>query len=109
MSGKLTVHATAFRPYCRGTLRGFANIHIPEIHLCICDVAVHRSASGASWAQLPARPVVDDGELRRTELGKIEYAQLLTFDDRATREAFSAAVIRALLEFNPHAFDEAAA
>ena len=55
------------------------------------------------------RRVDRNGELRRTALGKIEYSQLLTFDDRATREAFSRAVIRALIEFDPHALDEIAA
>ena len=38
--------------------------------------------------------------------GKIEYTKpLLSFDNRAVRDAFSAAVIAALIECDDHAFD----
>jgi hypothetical protein len=38
--------------------------------------------------------------------GKIEYFHLMTFDSRAVSDAFSAAVIRAMLEFAPSAFED---
>jgi hypothetical protein len=107
---KLTVTVTAFRPLNRNTLRGFATVNIAEMHLTIHDVAVHQHASGARWAALPAKPVVDrDGKVRRTSDGKIEYARLFSFDSRAVGDAFSAAVIAALIEFAPAAFDRVAA
>ena len=72
---KLTVIVTAFRPLHRNTLRGFCNVYIAELHLVVRDVAVHEYASGGRWVVLPARPVVDNGVVRLTDAGKIEYAQ----------------------------------
>ena len=67
---------------------------------------MHRHAS-AHWAALPAKPMVDrDGTLRRTSDGRIEYAQILGFDGRKVREAFSKAVVAALLRFQSDAFNE---
>jgi hypothetical protein len=103
---KLAVTVTAFRPIRRGTLRGFATIFIAELHLIVHDVAVHQHVGGAHWVSLPARPVLDqDGQAKRNRDGRIEYATLLGFDSRAVSDAFSAAVITALLEFAPGAFD----
>jgi hypothetical protein len=45
----------------------------------------------------------------RDDTGKVQYWPVLEFDSRAVRDAFSAAVIRALLEFAPAAFDDEAA
>ena len=106
---KLNVVVTHFRPLHRNTLRGFCNVYIVEPHLVVRDVAVHQYASGGSWVVLPARPIVDNGVLRLTDAGKIEYAPVLSFDSRAVGEAFSKATIAALLRFKPDAFDETAA
>ena len=103
---KLAVIVTNFRPLQRNTLRGFCNVYIAEMHLVVRDVAVHQYASGGRWVVLPGRPIVDNGVLRLTDAGKIEYAPVLTFDSRAVGEAFSKAVIAALLRFKPDAFDE---
>jgi hypothetical protein len=110
MAMKHTVTVTAFRPLRRGTLCGFAVVHIRELHLVISDVAVHRHAGGAHWVQLPAKPMIDrDGTVKRTGTGKVEYVKVLGFDSRAVSDAFSDAAIEALLEFNPTVFDESAA
>ena len=103
---KLTVVVTHFRPLHRNTLRGFCNVYIAEPHLVVRDVAVHQYASGGRWVVLPARPIVDNGALRLTDAGKIEYTPVLSFDSRATGEAFSKAVIAALLLKFPNAFDD---
>jgi hypothetical protein len=90
-------------------LRGFANIYVAELHMSICDLAVHEGASGARWVQLPAKPLLDDaGVAGRDGGGRIQYALIFNFDSRAVREAFSAAVCSALLRFEPDAFNEAA-
>ena len=47
--------------------------------------------------------------MRRDELGKTAYSPVLEFTDKATRDAFSARVIAALLEFALAAFDGEAA
>jgi hypothetical protein len=85
-------------------LRGFAEIRINELHLTIRDVAIHEKGE-CRWAQLPAKPQIRDGELVHDEHGKIQYFNLMSFDNRAVSDAFSVAVIRALLEFAPAAFE----
>jgi len=37
--------------------------------------------------------------------GKVQHVTILEFADRAVREAFSQAVIQAVLEHAPHVFD----
>ena len=69
--------------------------------MTIHDVAVHQKGS-ARWAQSPARPQVRDSVLVKDDDGKIQYAKILDFDDRS---AFSVAVIKAVLEHAPDAFD----
>jgi hypothetical protein len=102
---KLTVSCRGFRPLQRNTLRGFCEVHIAELRLTIRDVAVHEKDE-SRWAQLPAKPQLRDGELVHDSNGKIQYFHLMSFDTRAVSDAFSAAVIRALLEFAPAAFEK---
>jgi hypothetical protein len=102
---KLSVTCRGFRPLHRNTLRGFVEIHIDELKLSVRDVAVHQKGE-SRWAQLPAKPQVKDGELVKNEDGKVQYVHIMDFDSRAVRDAFSAAVINALLEFAPAAFDD---
>jgi hypothetical protein len=104
---KLSIKCAGFRPWHSGTLRGFADISIPEMRLTIHGVAVHEKNS-SRWAQLPARPQVKDGALLKRSDGKIEYTPILEFSDKPTRDAFSAATIRAVLEHSPRAFKEPA-
>jgi hypothetical protein len=101
---KLTITCRGFHPLHRNTLRGFCEIRIEELRLVIRDIAVHEKGS-ARWVQLPARPQTRDGELVHDADGKIQYVHLMNFDSRSVSDAFSAAVIRALLEFAPSAFE----
>ena len=106
---KLTVKITEFRAVRRNTLRGFATVLIPEMHLSIHDIGVHQHDNGKRWVSLPAKPVLDrDGNPTRTSEGRIEYARLFSFDSRAVSDAFSAAVIAAVVEFDPAALGVAA-
>jgi hypothetical protein len=106
---KLRVICTAFRPLHRNTLRGFASITIAEMKLEIRDVAIHEKGD-ARWAQLPAKPQVKDGALvKDATTGKVQYSVIMDFSDRRVRDAFSAAVVKAVLERDPRAFDEVAA
>jgi hypothetical protein len=85
--------------------RRFATVAIDDLKLVIRDVAIHQK-DGARWASLPARPQVRDGELvKDPDTGKIAYVAVLEFTDLAVRDAFSMAVIRAVLEREPTAFD----
>ena len=102
---KLTIRVEAFTPRRSNTLFGFCTVIVPELHLKIVDLSIH--AKGTSrWVGLPAKPqITREGTVRRDERGKIAYSSVLEFTDKATRDAFSARVIAALLAFAPATFD----
>jgi hypothetical protein len=103
---KLTIRCNDFRTLHRNTLCGFAVVTIAELKLTVRDVAIHQKAD-SRWAQLPAKPQVKDGALiKDASTGKIAYTPVMEFTNKAVRDAFSAAVIAAVLEFAPDAFDE---
>jgi hypothetical protein len=102
---KLTIKCTGFRQFRRNTLFGFAEIVIEEIGLRLKDIAIHEKAD-SRWAQLPAKPQMKDGALVKNSDGKLEYFSIAEFTSRDIRDAFSTAVIRALLEHAPSAFDD---
>ena len=101
---KLTIRCIGWRQLCRNTLRGFATIQIAELHMTMREVAVHEQ-NGKTWAQPPARPWVKGGQLVTDENGKVQYSPLFEFDSAAVRNAFSTAVISALLVFDEHALE----
>ena len=105
--GKLTVTCSDFRPLQRNTLVGFAVVEIAEMQLTIRDVAIHQKGE-ARWAQLPAKPQItkDGSVLKDPATGKVQYTTLMDFTSRAVRDAFSAAVIGAVLAYAPEAFDQ---
>jgi hypothetical protein len=106
MNGKLSVRVEAFTRRRSNSLRGFADLLIPELRLRIREVSVHES-HGKRWIGLPARPQVGrDGAARRDDRGKIAYIPTLQFTDREVGDAFSARALEALLERYPDAFDE---
>jgi hypothetical protein len=98
---KLTVEVSAFKRFEKGTLHGFCDIVIKELRLKVHEVAVHQLGD-ARWASVPSKPWLKDGMAVRDGDGK-QYNPLFEFEDRPTRDAFSAAVWRALLEFDPEA------
>jgi hypothetical protein len=104
---KLSVVCKDFKPLHRNTLRGFATIRINEMRLEVRDIAIHKK-NESRWAALPSKPMIDkDGAvIRDRETGKIAYANIFEFTDRATRNAFSDAVVAAVLDVFPHAFAE---
>jgi hypothetical protein len=92
---KHNVDCLSFRAFSKNTLVGFAKICIRELHLVIHDVALHQKGD-ARWAALPAKPQMRDGAFVSDDNGKIAYFPILEFETRETREAFSAAVWRAV-------------
>jgi hypothetical protein len=105
--GKLTVTCLDWKAMRKGSLAGFAQIRVAELSLIVDDVAVHETGA-RRWAQLPARPWVHDGALV-LERGKIQYSPTFRFERREVADAFSAAVIRAVLDRYPQAFESAEA
>ena len=105
---KLTVRIEAFTQRRSGALFGFCTVIVPETRMRIIDVAVFQSHE-RRWCVLPGKAQLDkDGQARRDDRGKIQYAPVLQFLDRDTSDAFGERVIKALLETHPHAFDEEA-
>jgi hypothetical protein len=102
---KLTIKCTGFRPFRRNTLQGFCEVLIEELGLRLKDIAIHEKGN-SRWAQLPTKPQMKDGALVKNADGKLEYFSIAEFTSREIRDAFSAAVIRALLEHTPTAFDD---
>jgi hypothetical protein len=106
---KFTVRCDDFRALRRNTLCGFAVVTVAELKLTVRDVAIHQKGD-SRWAQLPAKPQVKDGALvKDASTGKIAYTPVMEFTNKAVRDAFSAAVITAVLDYAPAAFDERAA
>jgi hypothetical protein len=99
---KLTVTCVAWRSLPKNTLCGFASIRISAISLTIHDVAVHRKGDRL-WAQLPARPWIKNGAIVTGDDGKVQYSPLMELDRREVRDAFGAAVIKAVTERFPDA------
>jgi len=88
----------------RNTLRGFASIHIAELRITFHDIPLH-TKNGKCWAQLPAKAYVKDGALVRDDLGKISYLPMFAWDTKQVADAFSDAVVRAVRELVPDAFE----
>ena len=94
------VTCTAFKPFERNTLKGFADLWLRTARLNIRGIAVHEK-NGKRWVQLPARPQLDkDRQLVRDDAGKIQYAAVLEFDSREVADHFNAAALKAIEDFS---------
>jgi len=102
---KHSISCHAFRPLRRNTLFGFATIKIVELDLEIRDVAIHQKGR-AGWSQLPSKAQVKDGELVKDHHGKIQHWPMMDFTSSQIRDAFSRAVINAVLRAFPNAFED---
>jgi hypothetical protein len=81
---KHTIRCRGFRAISKGSLVGFAVIHIAELRLTVHDVALHRTGV-TRWAQLPAKPMLRDGRHGADEAtGKPQYVLILEFEGRET-------------------------
>jgi hypothetical protein len=104
MMGKVDIVIEEFRRVRRGSLVGFCTLRIRQWFLRVHGISIHE-LKGSRWASMPARPQVSrHGELIKTD-GKIAYAPVIEVTSAEARAAFSAAVVAALLEFDPAAFD----
>jgi hypothetical protein len=99
-----SIECEEFKPLVRNTLRGFGVITIPAMRLRIKDVAIHVK-NGRQWAQLPAKVQTKDGKVITNADGKAQYVNVFEFTDRPTSDAFSRAVIDAVLQFDPRALE----
>jgi hypothetical protein len=101
---KLSLQCLDFKPLCRNTLRGFTVIRVEQMRLILREIAVHEK-NGKAWAQLPSRPWLRNSQVVTDDKGKVQYSPLFEFDSAAVRAAFSGAVVRAALAFDPRALE----
>jgi hypothetical protein len=52
--------------------------------------------NGRQWAQLPARPQIESGQVLREPDGKVKYAKILEFTDKQAGFDWSDAVVAAV-------------
>ena len=94
----------SFKPLTKGSLRGFANVELPN-GLRITDCPVLVSGNGKAWATLPSKPVLDrDGRHAKPD-GKPQYAAILEWKTRDLSDGFSTAVIELIRAKHPDALD----
>jgi hypothetical protein len=103
---KLMITCESYTAIHKNSLIGKADIRIAELRLTVKGVLILES-HGRRWASLPSPAMIDrNGVALRGDDGKIKYSHVFEFDSREVRNAFSEAVIRAVLERAPHAFGE---
>jgi hypothetical protein len=94
-----TVVCTAWKPFDRNTLKGFADLWLRTVCLNIRGCAVHEK-NGRRRVQLPAKPRLDkDRNLVRDSDGKVQYAKVMEFDSKEVADRFSEAALKALDDF----------
>jgi hypothetical protein len=99
-----TLRLLSFRPMVKGALRGFATIELP-IGLRVRDVPILVGRNGA-WANLPAKPLLENGQQKLDANNKPAYVAVLEWADRDLSDRFSEAVVRLVREKHPKALDE---
>src|SRR5215471_3225736 len=103
---KATLRCVGFKPICRGSLRGFASIAFDDLKMVVHGIGIHVHENGSTWASPPAQALIRDGNAVKDDRGKVAYSPpLLEFRGPGVRQAWSDAVIRAVIEFDPHALE----
>jgi hypothetical protein len=96
-----TVNILEWRDCRRNTLVGFCKIGIPAWGLHVDGVAIHRRAGeDRRWAQLPSRPMVENGGLVKDENGKPKYFPIFSFDTKEDEWALMDAILSAYGEYS---------
>ena len=99
----MTIRILEFRPLRKNSLLGFAKVELPS-GLIISDVTILNGDRGP-WASPPSKPMVGaDGVALRGDNGKIRYTPIIEFTSREIRNRWSAAVIEAMRQSHPEAF-----
>jgi hypothetical protein len=95
----------SFRPFVKGSLRGFATVELP-MGLRILDLPVLVGRNGP-WVNMPAKPQVDrdGGQQKRDVNGKLAYVAILEWRDRDLANRFSNAVIDLVRAAHPDALE----
>jgi len=106
MSGAnlMPVTILEWRPMKRNSLLGFVTIQLGALK--IKDVTINEN-TGRHWAGMPAKVMVDrEGATLKTPEGKLRYAPILEWANKAAGDRFSESVIAALEAAHPGATTE---
>jgi len=87
----------AFKPLERGSLLGFADLAM-DSGLVLLGCTYHAS-NGKRWANPPGRPQLDGDKKVILDGGKVAYAPVVDFVDKAIRYKWSAAAVKAIDEY----------
>ena len=100
LTDNATVICTAWKPFERNTLRGFADLWLRAARLTIKGCAVHEK-NDKRWVQLPAKPQLDkERNLVRDADGKVQYVKMMDFDSKEVADRFNAAAVKAIEDFS---------
>jgi hypothetical protein len=98
---KSAIACVAFKPVCRGSLRGFASIAFIDLKMTVNGIGIPVHDNGSSWAQPPAQAWIKDGNAVRDDRSKVVYSPpLLEFGNAAVRRAWSNRVVEAVVAFD---------
>jgi hypothetical protein len=92
-----------FKAVSRNSLRGFARVRMPS-GMIFHDVTVHEK-EGARWASPASKPVIGRDGTNVTRDGKLAYQSVVSFATKEARDKFSAAVVAAIEDTHPGAFE----
>jgi hypothetical protein len=102
---RLQITVIDWKPVPNGVRRGFATVALPG-GLIIHDVVIC-AAGGRTWALPPGRPQAGpDGRVLTDEAGKRLYTPVIGFETDEARRAWSEAILAALRQAHPEAFDD---
>jgi len=95
MTASMPVELLEFKRIGKGAAVGVARVKLGRA-LILHDVMV-LSSNGKVWASPPGKPLVGkDGTVLKDDRGKTRYSPVVEWEDKRSRERFSAAVVAAV-------------
>jgi hypothetical protein len=89
-------------PQKKGTLRGFADIELPN-GLKIYGCPMHVAVNGRAWAGFPGRPQIDRDDRLIRQDGRAQFTRILEWTTRELGNGFSEALVELVRAHHPDA------
>ena len=93
----MSIKCIEFREINKGALIGFAKLELPS-GIIINDCQMCES-NASRWVSPPSRMMRDSTDQPVVKEGKTQYIPIISFKDRATRDAWSKAALKATDDF----------
>jgi len=84
----MTLECIKFTPFNKGTLRGFADVHVPKHKMTYYSLTLHEK-DGKKWINIPSRPI-------EKEDGTKEWLPYYRFDEPEHLKLFCSHVKEAI-------------